>query len=182
MRNYNYNKQLGIGVAPSPINPTRYTRGLQTVQPQLATEDWALDYYNDTAAINNMSNADGWGGDSIDSSTDDFEDFLGGYPACIAAKCKICKSKCKYDEGLGWKSGGKECHKSCVAKYVADKKAAQGAATSSVPTVLGEAPENLSAKASPAKSGMSKGAKIGITVGVLAIVGVGAFLLLRKKK
>jgi hypothetical protein len=46
------NEQLGIGIAPSPMFPTRYTRGLKTMNPQLGTEDWSLNYYNDVGFIN----------------------------------------------------------------------------------------------------------------------------------
>jgi len=54
------NEQLNIGVPNNPNIPSRYTRGLLSIQPQLGTEDWSLDFYNDIASLKNMSNADGY--------------------------------------------------------------------------------------------------------------------------
>jgi len=112
------NEQLQIPVAPSSLNPTRYTRGLTTAQPQLAYEDWSLDFYNDTQAINNMSNA-----------------VTGGisYPTvCLSASCRYCKTKCK-GEGLKWLKGGKECHNECVSSQVADKKGYGSGSSEQIP-------------------------------------------------
>lgn len=53
------NEQLNIRVPNNPNIPSRYTRGLNTVMPQLGSEDWSLDYYNDMRSMENSSNADG---------------------------------------------------------------------------------------------------------------------------
>jgi hypothetical protein len=55
-----YNAQLGIKRPNRNINiVSPYARGLRTYQPQLMSEDWDLDFYNDTQAIDNMHNASG---------------------------------------------------------------------------------------------------------------------------
>ena len=112
------NQQLGIGVAPSPLTPTRYARGLKTSQPQLAYEDWSLDFYNDTQAIDNMSNADG-------SWSNAFGINILSYPTCVATKCRYCKKKC-LGEGKSWLKGGKACFNSCVATYIEGKLESKG--------------------------------------------------------
>ena len=43
------NEQLEIGVPKNPNIPSKYARGLLSIQPQLGTEDWSLDQYNEGA-------------------------------------------------------------------------------------------------------------------------------------
>lgn len=177
------NEQLNIGIAPSPLTPTRYDRGLKTAQPQLGTEDWSLDFYNDTRALANMSNLEGvpLRGQRELISQDSFSGFLGGYPPCIDKKCKICKKGCQA-KGLKWKSGGKECHKGCVAVAIQGKLDAKTDPNIlTAPDVIGETMIAGVAPTKTGKTGMSNGAKIGITVGVIAVIGIGAYLIFRKK-
>lgn len=176
------NRQLHIGVPRNPNIPSRYARGLYSVQPQLGTEDWSLDFYNDIDALDNWRNA---GGDRdisneiLELDEGHYSDFLGGYPPCVIARCKICKSECKDKQGLGWKDGGKSCHKQCVSKYIADKKTSKNSINSAnVPSATPDLSKN---SPSGVNTGMSRGAKIGLAVGVVAALGLVTYLVIRKK-
>ena len=175
----NINKQLQIGVAPKNINkPTRYTRGLRTTQPQLMTEDWSLDFYNDTKAINNMSNMNG-GWDESDNWDNWVGDGVGAvltgglsltsYPPCVGVDCKTCKNKCKTVGGLKWLKGGKKCFKDC-------KDGIKRGTENIQPVIPGQGGSVDRTE----ESGMGIGAIIGVSVLGLAILGTAGYLLLKK--
>ena len=91
------NRQLNIGVIPPNITlPSRYARASRQYQVQLGSEDPSLDYYNDSASLDNMSNASGHGwenaegdrdlGDEMMADLDEYNGFVGlaiSYPACV---------------------------------------------------------------------------------------------------
>ena len=97
------NRQLNIGVTPMNTNivPSRYARSANNYQVQLGTEDPSLDFYNDSQALESMSNANGWQSDSESIDYDErldymeeyynaFGGFLGlGYPACINVSLNV---------------------------------------------------------------------------------------------
>jgi len=177
------NRQLGIGVAPSPLTPTRYARGLKTSQPQLGTEDWSLDFYNDTQSIDDMSNANG------DDSWNNAVGLYGiAYPICVTRKCRFCKTKCQ-GEGKRWLSGGKACYNSCVATFIEGKLDAKGkpipSSISTLPTSTDTQPTPTGQDENPIiveqKAGLSTGAMVGIVVGGIAVIGLIGYLVLRKK-
>ena len=179
------NKQLNIGLPPRNTNIVpRYARGMRTYQPQLGTEDWSLDFYNDTQAINDFANANGWGedrdlGKESHLANEEYQEFLGGYPPCLNQRCKTCKNKCKFEKNLKWGSGGKACHKGCVA----DDKAAQMARIDAIGTPSAVTQGLIAAKSAeaPQKAGMSSGAMVGIAVLGLAVVGFVGYMAFRKK-
>jgi hypothetical protein len=183
------NEQLGIGIPNRNVNiKSRYTRGLHKYQPQLGTEDWSLDFYNDTQAIGNMSNACG---------EDTFSNLYG------TGQCKDhCKSMFPSDKALE-KSCDKTCESRCNRKTKCGTKGdtpfpkrsevcQKAGLTSTCSGQLGgvdmsgdsfdEQPDidNESGEGTTVSSGMSTGAKVGIALGVLAILGVGGYLIFRK--
>ena len=177
------NRQLHIDVPKNPNIPSRYTRGLYSVQPQLISEDWSLDFYNDIDALDNWGNANGdrdISDEILELDEVEYSEFLGiGYPTCLIARCKMCKSECKDKQGLKWGKGGKSCYKQCIAKYIADKKTADNAilntaTPSATPDLSKGAPEGV-------RTGMSRGAKIGLAVGVVAALGLVTYLVVRKR-
>ena len=198
------NRQLQIGLPNRNVNiKNKYALGLGSYQPQLGTTDPDLDYYNDTRSIDEvLMGADGdihhraiktkanssWrsmGGDR-DLSEDyyeaeeDFSNFA--YPLCLKKSCKHCKNKCKREQGLKWRKGGKECYKPCKAEYEENELAEIRANT---PKAVSE-----TTKAQPVEKkevideqpqGLSAGAKLGIGIGVVAVLGLIGFLALRKR-
>tara|TARA_B110000211_G_C13877326_1_gene463582 strand:- start:190 stop:726 length:537 start_codon:yes stop_codon:yes gene_type:complete len=166
------NNQLNIGVPNDPNIPSRYARGLFTMQPQLGVEDWSLDFYNDIDSLRRFSSAQG---------EDNYSGFLGiGYPACVRDVCRKCKNKCKNEQGLKWGKGGKSCHKTCVGEWrdagkpiVNAPPPANAAAAKADEAALQASQDNT--------KGLSTGAKVGIAVGVLAVIGVVGYLIIRKK-
>lgn len=160
------NQQLKIRTPKNPLMPSRYARGLNTYMPQLGSEDWSLDFYNDTAAMENYSNF-GVAGLNL------------GYPTCFTTKCRYCKNECQ-GKGLKWLQGGKACHTSCVASYIEGKGKAPSSSTP-VPTNIPVPTDVAPVQSEPQKSGMSGGAVAGIVIGGVVVLGLAAFLLMRKK-
>jgi hypothetical protein len=157
------NEQLNIAV-PRNINiPSRYTRGLFSAQPQLDTEDWSLDNYNDIRSLSNMHNADG----------EDYSNVLAllyySYPACAGKTkdvCRKCKSRCKAS-GLKWRKGGKECYNACKAQSLESAE-------------MPQSNEVLQETQNGGNQGMSTGAKVAIGIGALAVLGTAIYLITKK--
>tara|TARA_R110000787_G_scaffold11722_5_gene38468 strand:+ start:19904 stop:20464 length:561 start_codon:yes stop_codon:yes gene_type:complete len=182
------NRQLNIGVTPMNTNivPSRYARSANNYQVQLGTEDPSLDFYNDSQALESMSNANGWQSDSESIDYDErldymeeyynaFGGFLGlGYPACIKSQCKECKSECKNTQGLKWRKGGKGCYQSCRTKLQTEQNA-NIASMSSKTSITAPPPIDTTQTA-----GMSMGAKIGMAVGGVVILGLVIYLIKKK--
>jgi LPXTG-motif cell wall-anchored protein len=161
MRNLgSINRQLNIGVAPSPLYPTRYTRGLRTIQPQLGTEDWSLDFYNDTQAIINPYNADG---------SDNFSNAGGRRKMCKELGLSPSGGCTKALKDAGWKKGSASSAMAILAS---------AGLTGGVEGVLSSTPE-VSASTS---TGMSKGTKTALVIGGLAVVGIVAFIIIKKRR
>ena len=155
------NEQLQIGVPKNPNIPSRYARGLFSMQPQLGVEDWSLDFYNDTAALGNMSNANG-----------DFSN-AGGYGIFCGKKC-IAKRKAA---GIPPKRGAKN-----IAAFEAEQAAKAEAEAAEQAAILAEQSSGGgSGSGSGAKGGMSTGVKIGIGVGSLVLVSLISYLIFRKR-
>ena len=192
------NKQLQIGVPNRDVNlVNRYARGLKSVQPQLGNEDPDLDYYNDTQEIDaalygvspyrdvnlgsNWFAADGERdlGEEMYEANEDFSNFA--YPLCVKDACRICKSKCKDTEGKKWLKGGKSCYKTCRAEKAQQEEDDLRALT--MPQASAKASDIPPPPPPQAdeQGGMSAGAKIGLVVGGLAIVGIVGFMLMKKK-
>lgn len=167
-----YARQLHLGVPNRDVNiKSRYVRGMNKYQVQLGTEDWSLDFYNDTQALENMSNMDGWN-DSTEIHGDDYSN-IGGYPILLGGEKKECKNTCRNVKGLKWKKGGKDCYKSCIEGTGAINPNA-GASTPPTST------DGSGAGASGSQGGGNTGMVIGIVAG-LAVLGTVTFLILRKK-
>ena len=179
------NKQLNIGVIPPNTNiiPSRYARATRQYQVQLGTEDPSLDYYNDAQSLDDMSNANGWGDcKNIDliSEVEGDEEFSNfAYPACVKADCKTCKAECKSSKGLKWRKGGKDCYNVCRDRLRSEQmdRINEDIDAGNTDAVKGGriVDENVE------KAGMSTGAKVGLAVGGLAVLGLSLFLILRKK-
>ena len=173
------NQQLNIYPTNRNSNiRSKMARGANQYQVQLGTEDPALDYYNDSRAIENYRNADGW---SL-SKGNEFEEFSGGYPLCMTALCRKCKNECKVTQGLHYrKDGGKECFKTCkIAEQEAQMGRIQGLQGGGVNSDAVKSGEIIP-QDEQAPVGMSMGAKVGIAVALVAVVGV-AIYMVRKKK
>tara|TARA_R110000868_G_scaffold165231_2_gene398155 strand:+ start:140 stop:712 length:573 start_codon:yes stop_codon:yes gene_type:complete len=186
------NRQLNIGVTPMNTNivPSRYARSANNYQVQLGTEDPSLDFYNDSQAIENMSNANGWNSvdrdlsgetmSDLDQYYNSFGGFLGiGYPACVKSQCKECKSECKDTQGLKWLKGGKGCYQSCRDKKAEEQMGRIDSMSSGGTTdvikggkIIGDA---------PVKAGMGAGAMVGIAIGGVLILGLVGYLIMKKK-
>ena len=185
------NKQLQIEPTNRNSNiRSRYARGANDYQVQLGTEDWSLDFYNDMQAIDNMSNANGWGlssgerdlGKKMHSTKEQYDDFSGGYPICMTALCRKCKNDCKVTQGLHYrKDGGKECFKTCkVTEQEAQMDRIRGIQSggSSESVKSGE----IIPQDEQAPVGMSTGTKVGIALAGLVIVGLSVYMLTKRKK
>jgi hypothetical protein len=193
------NKQLQIGVPNRDVNlVNRYARGLQSYQPQLMNEDFDLDYYNDTQEIDavldgvspyrDVNLGSNWFamdgdrdlGEEMYEASEDYSNFA--YPLCLKDECRICKSKCKNDEGKRWLKGGKACYQQCRAQKAQSLEDSLNAMTMPQASVR----DADIAPPPPAvdqnnEGGMGTGAKIGLVVGGLAVVGLIGFMLMRKK-
>jgi hypothetical protein len=186
------NRQLNIGVIPPNITlPSRYARASRQYQVQLGSEDPSLDYYNDSASLDNMSNASGYGwenaegdrdlGDEMMADLDEYNGFVGlaiSYPACVKSQCKECKNECKSTKGLKWLKGGKACYNECRSRKASEQmdriNTAQGEGNiDAVKTAIVEEDTK--------EAGLSAGAKVALAVGGLAILGISLFLIMRKK-
>ena len=190
------NQQLQIGLPNRNVNlVNRYARGLKSVQPQLGNEDPALDYYNDTQSIDEVlygvspyrdvnlgsnwfaANGERDLGEEMYVASEDFSNFA--YPPCLKDACRICKSRCKDTEGLRWGKGGKSCYKSCRAEKAQQEEDDLRALSQPQPTEkVGDIPPPPLVEDN---EGMGAGAKVGLAIGVLAIVGVVGYMLMRKK-
>ena len=88
------------------------------------------------------------------------------YPSCIGGKynkdaCNEARYECKVKDNEKWLRGGKECWvENFPSEPVADESAQDTAEQ---------------------KLGLSKGAKIGIAVGGVAVLGIALYFLMRKK-
>ena len=194
------NKQLQIGVPNRDVNlVNKYARGLQSYQPQLMNEDPDLDFYNDTQAINEVLDGvspyrdvnlgSNWFamdgdrdlGEEMFEANEDYSNFA--YPVCLKDSCRICKSRCKNDEGKKWLKGGKACYQQCRAEKAQQEEDDLRAMTTPQAMVKSEdiAPPPQTEGQGDAQGGMSTGAKIGLVVGGLAVVGLIGFMLMRKK-
>jgi hypothetical protein len=183
------NEQLQIGVTPRNTNivNSAYARSANNYQVQLGNEDPSLDYYNDTQAIDNMSNFNGW--DSLEGDRDlgeemadveEYNEFFGvSYPPCAVADCKKCKNECKHTQGLKWGKGGKACYKGCRADEKAALMSRIDALSGGGETGAIKAGEVIDVV--PEKAGMGAGAMVGIAVGGIALIGLVVFLIKRKK-
>ena len=171
------NKQLGIGIAPSKLFPTRYTRGLQTANPQLYTEDWALDYYNDIGFDNANGNV------NVTLHNDDWS-YSYGRESC-RAKCtqyfpsdeekylkKACDKTCKTEC-----TNAKRCPPKGKNPYPTKDSILERAGLLPVVEEI-EAAEQPESVARPS-GGVNKGVVIVGAVVALAIVGL--FVIKRKK-
>ncbi len=82
--------------------------GMFNSMPNLAVEDWSMDFYNDY----NMYNACG-------GQHQEYSNLVGGailgiaYPTCIRKLCRDCKNECKTVQGLAWRQGGSKCFSTC---------------------------------------------------------------------
>jgi hypothetical protein len=155
------NEQLNIGVPRNPNIPSRYARGLSTIQPQLGSEDWSLDFYNDIDSLRNFSNRNEW--DSGSYSSADGE-----------ARRKACKFKCNFVR----KSRRADCFKACDEKV--ERLQAEKEQDAMIDTGSNSTSPTMES-ASYDKVGMSSGAKIGIAVGAVVVLGVVGYLIMRKK-
>lgn len=149
------NEQLQIGTPKNPNIPSRYARGLLSIQPQLGTEDWALDQYNDTQSLGNYSNM-----------VDDEYSYGNGYGLFCGRRCGDAKREACIPFKRGAMKGQKPPE--CIE---AEKKAVEQA----------RAATSSGGKGKGKGKGMSAGAKVGIGIGVLAVVGVLVYLIARKR-
>jgi hypothetical protein len=200
MRMRNINSQLGIPLSLAPRNSnirSWYARGMNDYQVQLGTEDPALDYHNDGQALAAYYNAGGWDSDNIETDmdivlgegrddypSDEFSNFV--YPACIKLECKTCKAKCKNEQGLKWRQGGKECFQTCKAdelnKQMDRIRALETGQNPNLTQPVNNVPAtNARAGQNAQGQGVNTGTVVAIAVGVL-LLGVGAALILRKRK
>ena len=154
------NSQLGIGVPNNPNIPSRYARGLFTMQPQLGVEDWSLDYYNDIDSMRNSSNASG---DYIETWSNG-----GGYGIFCGKKCQAEKKA----QGIPPKRGKKN-----IAAFEAEQ------AAKAEQMAIQEAKQAKESKNSSSSNGgkLSTGAKIGIGVGSAVLLGLIIYLIARKR-
>ena len=195
------NQQLQIGIPNRDVNlVNRYARGLNSVQPQLMSEDPDLDYYNDTQSIDevlygvspyrDVNIGNDWVAASGDrdiseemyEATEEYSEFvvnlfiaskLGlSYPICLKADCKQCKSECKKSAGK-WRKGGKECFKACTERL--DQEFADSLSPKKDAPIIPPTPPPTDGKA------MSAGAKIGIGLAVVAALGVVGYMVVRNK-
>ena len=200
------NQQLQIGIPNRDVNlVNRYARGLRSFQPQLGTEDPALDFYNDTQEIDQVlygvnPNRDvnlGSNWVSMEGERDIAEEMYeateeynnaGGllglaYPACIKADCKTCKGECKDTKGLKWTKGGKACYKECRARLDTEREeriAAMGGQPSAVGGNLAPPPQQRMEQEGN-NTGGGSGTTIALVVGGIVVLGVVGFLIMRKK-
>ena len=198
------NQQLQIGIPNRDVNlVNRYARGLKSIQPQLMNEDPDLDYYNDTQEIdaalygvspyrdvNLGSNWVAMSGDrdiaeEMYEATEEYDNAGGllglAYPTCLRADCKECKSKCKDIEGKKWRKGGKECYKECRA--VKDQEYQDSFNTDSTlrddDTPIDDTPID-DTPIDGGGEGMGSGAKIGIGLALVAVLGVVGYMMRKK--
>lgn len=199
------NQQLQIGVPNRNVNVVnRYARGLRSFQPQLGTEDPALDFYNDTQEIDQVlygvnSNRDvnlgsDWASmqgerdiaEEMYEATEEYNNAGGllglGYPACVKQDCKTCKGDCKNTKGLKWLKGGKDCYKECRARL--DTEREERIAAMGTPSAVGG---NLAAQPQQrmveegADEGGGSGTTIALVVGGIVVLGIVGFIIMRKK-
>jgi hypothetical protein len=184
----NINEQLHIGVTPRNTNivNSAYARSANNYQVQLGNEDPSLDFYNDTQAIDSMSNANGW--DSVEGDRDlgeemadveEYNEFFGvTYPPCAREDCRSCKNDCRDKQGLKWSKGGKGCYKGCRS----DKKAELMSKIDALSSGSGGVLKTAEIPPPPQEeAGMGTGAKIGIAIGGLLLVSLAGYLILKKK-
>lgn len=188
------NAELGIPLSLAPRNSnirSWYARGMNDYQVQLGTEDPTLDYYNDGQALAAYYNANGWDSDNLDTDAsialgeqEDFSNFA--YPACIKLECKTCKSKCKHEQGLKWRQGGKDCFKTCKANELQKqmdriRALESGQNPNQTNTTNNTQNEDSRASENGQGKGISTGTVVGIAVGVL-LLGIGAALIIKNRK
>lgn len=98
--------------------------------------------------------------------------------------CTECKTICKDQKGLKWLKGGKECFKLCVETKVLNTRFENKTGGSMTDTTTSKTGTDKSTDEKSSETtnvgGMSNGAKIGIAVGALAVVGILVFALRRK--
>jgi hypothetical protein len=159
------NEQLNIGVPRNVNIPSRYARGLSTIQPQLGSEDWSLDFYNDIDSLRNFSNRNQWDSDNYSNA--------GGYGLFCGRKCVAEKQAA----GIPPKRSGRG------GKHDAAFESAQQQAMPPPPppTAGGGGSRGAGAVGGNGQGGMSTGAKIGIGVGAVVILGLVGYLIIRKK-
>lgn len=161
----NINEQLHIGVPSNPNIPSRYARGLFSMQPQLGVEDWSLDFYNDIDSLGNMSNASGddWGSGNFSNA--------GGYGLFCGRKCVAEKQAA----GIPPKRSGRKGKHDAAFEATQQQQAAQQQSV----TTGGKG--SSSSSGGGEKSGMSTGAKVGIAVGAVVVLGLVGYLVMRKR-
>ena len=164
------NQQLGIGIAPSPMFPTRYTRGLKTMNPQLGTEDWSLNYYNDVGFINANGYSNAYGTQNCKRHCKQLfplDNKLKG--ACKAS----CKTTCNKNSKCPPKGGTPYPTKEQVLKKAGELEGNEFKDTKALTEQ--QAQEN-------AKSLQRKGnaKKVIIGVAVVGVLAVGLIILRRK--
>lgn len=112
------------------------------------------------------------------------------YPICIGRNkdiCVKCKAEAKSKPKSGWLRKGKENYSACFTRELAKKEAAAqeaappGTATEYVATSNNKPPSGSGPSGSNSSSvGMSLGGKIGIGVGVAALLGVVIYFATKK--
>lgn len=96
------------------------------------------------------------------------------YPSCNGGKynaevCGMAKIKCKTRDNLKWLKGGKECWGEEYLRLMEEKYPTEPVA------------DENAVDTGEQKSGLSTGAKIGIAVGGIAVLGIALYFLMRKK-
>lgn len=167
---------------------TEYERGYN--YPVLASTLGAPVYSNSTGwsgcnSCGSYSGADGWS-----------NAYGVSYPALIypaictgtyKQQCQECKTECKDTKNLKWKEGGRSCFISCFEGKVRTVQSI--ASQTGVSSIIQTPTEQKSSdntgtgtNTNETKTGMSTGAKIGIAVGAVAVIGaIVYFGFIRKK-
>ena len=173
---HSINRQLGIGIAPSELFPTKYTLGLKTSNPQLATEDWSLDFYNDIGfsdATGEETWSNSYGRESCRAKCTQY--FPSGAEKYLKKACdKTCKTEC---------TRKKKCPPKGDTPYPTKESVLQraGLGTTPTPNEIKSAELNDVANVNPQQAGFG-GNKTLMIVGGVVVLGIIVTLLIKRRK
>jgi hypothetical protein len=160
--------------------------------------------YNYPVLVGNLgtptyTNATGWSGCNSCggySNADGWSNAFGVsypaliYPTCIGnykTECRECKDHCKDNLGLRWRDGGIACFIPCFenkvrAKQLQNQTSSQSQSSNPKTDTTNTGTGSDTKETELTKTGMSTGAKIGIAVGAVAVIGaIVYFGFIRKK-